>query len=374
MHWQVCCLCAWILLAGLAGAQTQTQFRNVSLDDRDPSILYEPRSSWTLTAQDILDSGRGFMLTTEPSAYAEFKFTGVALYYWAAPWQTEQEDVATSISIDGGPPFIVRLRRTQTTQIPNPNLQIMASFVDLPNAEHTVRVDPAPPMNYAVVDFFVYTENVEDDQGDNGSSSSSSSPTPSPPIQDPTGSTDISGSFSTNEAQTGIGAASPSHSSTAQNKAQPKSALSTGAIVGTAFGIIFCLTLILAIVFLFRRFRRKSGKGVVDMSQDLEDPPDTRYGAHHDFASVSSTTLPHPLHYPTLSHSAGTGYPTRAVGQAHPASGYYGSGSSRKVDGFGNLQPPPYVAAWAKHHTSGIGGSLDNTTVHREGKHSKTQF
>ena len=80
--------------------------------------------------------------------------SGVALYYWAAPWAGE-ENVATSISIDGGPPFIVRLRRNQIDRIPNPNLQILGSFVDLPNADHTIRVEPVPPMNYAVVDFFV---------------------------------------------------------------------------------------------------------------------------------------------------------------------------------------------------------------------------
>ena len=59
--------------------------RNVTVDDDDPSIRYEPPGAWHLSAKSTLDFGYAHMLTENPSATAVFNFTGGSqnfMYSW----------------------------------------------------------------------------------------------------------------------------------------------------------------------------------------------------------------------------------------------------------------------------------------------------
>ena len=49
---------------------------NVTVDDNDGSITYDPPSSWNETEIDELDSGGQHMVTSDTSATATFTFTG----------------------------------------------------------------------------------------------------------------------------------------------------------------------------------------------------------------------------------------------------------------------------------------------------------
>ena len=50
--------------------------RNVSVDDTDPSIRYQPAGAWNVSANSTLDYGGAHMLTQNPNATATFNFTG----------------------------------------------------------------------------------------------------------------------------------------------------------------------------------------------------------------------------------------------------------------------------------------------------------
>ncbi|TFK28307.1 hypothetical protein FA15DRAFT_652958 [Coprinopsis marcescibilis] len=133
------------------GSHPAQSLRNVSIDDQHPSITYIPKVAWRLTEQSDWDagSGRAHMVTTEPAAYAEFRFT-----------------VATFISIDEGPTILIDQEdhsapSSMTSWEPTQAAQIVSQFLDLPNRQHVVRIYPPPEYSVAVVDFFVYTDITE---------------------------------------------------------------------------------------------------------------------------------------------------------------------------------------------------------------------
>lgn len=49
---------------------------NVTIDDSDPSIIYQPPDSWETSVYDVLDAGGRHHLTSDPDATASFTFTG----------------------------------------------------------------------------------------------------------------------------------------------------------------------------------------------------------------------------------------------------------------------------------------------------------
>lgn len=49
---------------------------NVTVDDNDPSITYQPAASWTVSVSDMLDAGGQHHVTSDSDATASFKFTG----------------------------------------------------------------------------------------------------------------------------------------------------------------------------------------------------------------------------------------------------------------------------------------------------------
>ena len=49
---------------------------NVTVDDNDPSITYQPPASWVVSVFDPLDAGGQHHVTSDPDATASFTFTG----------------------------------------------------------------------------------------------------------------------------------------------------------------------------------------------------------------------------------------------------------------------------------------------------------
>ncbi|TFK24497.1 hypothetical protein FA15DRAFT_704482 [Coprinopsis marcescibilis] len=166
-------LLGWLTIAQVS-AQT---FRNVSVDDQSSMITYVPSSSWRLTDPGEWDAGvgRAHMVTNDLSAYATFTFTGVAFFYYSAQWPYR---VATGLSINGGPLSTIDQQdhgAAPTESVyPTIRANILAWAVGLPNQEHTIRVSVPPGYDVAVVDYFVYTQLLEDPSSSLSSTSSSS--------------------------------------------------------------------------------------------------------------------------------------------------------------------------------------------------------
>ena len=56
--------------------------RNVTVDDNDPFITYQPPESWVVSVFDVLDAGGTHHVTSDPDATASFSFTGSFHYYY----------------------------------------------------------------------------------------------------------------------------------------------------------------------------------------------------------------------------------------------------------------------------------------------------
>ncbi|KAG6837293.1 hypothetical protein H0H93_011895 [Arthromyces matolae] len=129
---------------------------NVTVDDQDSSIVYNPRSSWTLSANSSLDVGGAHMLTQDPSATATFTFTGVAVYYMAPLWPYT---VNTAVSLDHGPAILLDLvdhSRANTGQgSETVQSQVIWGSEELSNTPHTLVISVGTGQPYAVVDAFI---------------------------------------------------------------------------------------------------------------------------------------------------------------------------------------------------------------------------
>lgn len=65
------------LFLTIRGLSTSAQtLRNVTVDDTNPAITYEPEDQWFLSAASNLNVGGAHMLTSSPGATATFRFTG----------------------------------------------------------------------------------------------------------------------------------------------------------------------------------------------------------------------------------------------------------------------------------------------------------
>ena len=49
---------------------------NVTVDDNDPSIIYQPEDSWVVSTANKLDAGGRYHVTTDTDGTATFTFTG----------------------------------------------------------------------------------------------------------------------------------------------------------------------------------------------------------------------------------------------------------------------------------------------------------
>ncbi|TFK23749.1 hypothetical protein FA15DRAFT_744146 [Coprinopsis marcescibilis] len=141
--------------------------RNVTVDDSDASITWV--GNWTRAPVGFGQPfGGTYMTTREPTAYAEFKFTGVGVYFISPRWPSL---VTVRLTLDPSSPdsrpLPVNLEDYQTPSVSKEFGQalVLASATGLNNVEHTVRLnmgvtggdEASSEIPYAVYDAFIYT-------------------------------------------------------------------------------------------------------------------------------------------------------------------------------------------------------------------------
>ncbi|KAH6871188.1 hypothetical protein BKA70DRAFT_1356349, partial [Coprinopsis sp. MPI-PUGE-AT-0042] len=135
--------------------------RNVTLDDTDPSITWV--GTWTTVPPGFSSPvGGSYRTTTDPEAYAEFKFTGIGIHF-ASPRFPAVASTALILDNVKDSPVVVNLEdyETKTTDKEFGQSKILASAIMLERTEHTVRVTMGGKEGYGVFDAFIYTE-IED--------------------------------------------------------------------------------------------------------------------------------------------------------------------------------------------------------------------
>ncbi|KAF9477854.1 hypothetical protein BDN70DRAFT_809947 [Pholiota conissans] len=130
---------------------------NITLDDSDPLIVYDPPTSWTQSSSNDLDFDGHHMLTDDPSATATLTFTGTAIYYLSPLWPYR---LNTLITLDDQPPVLVSLRDHNQPVVENgPETtasQVVWSATGLDNVEHTLVISVGNGEDVAVVDGLLY--------------------------------------------------------------------------------------------------------------------------------------------------------------------------------------------------------------------------
>ncbi|KAG6874227.1 hypothetical protein C0995_003773 [Termitomyces sp. Mi166 len=215
---------------------------NVTVDDQNPAIVYNPRSNWSPSANSSLDAGGAHMLTQDPVATATFKFTGVAVYYMAPLWPYR---VTTALSLDSGPVVLLDLvdhSRPDVGQGPETvQSHVIWSSGELSNTQHTLVISVGAGQSYAVVDALVYTTLDLSDVTTSASASSTTSSTSSTQV--------VSSSSSATPAAAATTSASADASKSTTTHVLPIA-------LGTIFGILALLLVLLGIWFCIRRKRR----------------------------------------------------------------------------------------------------------------------
>ncbi|KAF6751030.1 hypothetical protein DFP72DRAFT_909093 [Ephemerocybe angulata] len=163
------------LYACTVSAQTQ---RNVTLDDGDTTIRYQPGGAWFRSANNSLDFGFAHMLSQTPNATATLNFTGVAIYFLSPLWPYT---VNTQISLDGFPPTLVDLvdhSRPATEGFGPETAQygVRWKAEGLENKIHSLVMTMGSGQRFAIVDGLIYTV-LDPAEGTPGSSSSLPTPT-----------------------------------------------------------------------------------------------------------------------------------------------------------------------------------------------------
>ncbi|KAF5369706.1 hypothetical protein D9615_010177 [Tricholomella constricta] len=222
---------------------------NVTIDDLDPSIVYNPRASWVLSSQSSLNVGGAHMLTQDMSATATFTFTGVAIYFMSPLWPYT---VNTAVSLDSGPPILLDL---VDHSIPNVGegpetvqSHVIWGAAGLPNTQHRLVISVGAGQPFAIVDSLIYTAL---DPEDLTTSSSPSSPTPGP------SSTSSSQSSATSTSSTTTSDAATTTSSTTP---EDSSSHVLPIVLGTIFGALAVLIIAAGIWFCKRRRRRPTSE------------------------------------------------------------------------------------------------------------------
>lgn len=141
--------------------------KNVTLEDTDESISWE--GVWTRISPGFgnpEDGHNTYMSTRSRESYAEFKFTGVAVYFVSPRWPYP---ATTRLTLDPSSPDAVPLvlnledTDTKTTEEEFGRRLVLASATGLANVEHVVRVDVGEDVDgdedseLAIFDGFIYT-------------------------------------------------------------------------------------------------------------------------------------------------------------------------------------------------------------------------
>ncbi|KAJ7846016.1 hypothetical protein B0H13DRAFT_1908035 [Mycena leptocephala] len=109
--------------------------RNVTVDDSDPSVIYEG-GQWSISPNNTADYN-GTRHTTFPTpltgalATATLNFTGVAIYYMSSYFVTP--NYSTTLTLDGGAPVVVPLSRPEDIAS-----SVVWGMTGLSNGLHTV--------------------------------------------------------------------------------------------------------------------------------------------------------------------------------------------------------------------------------------------
>ncbi|KAG2127925.1 uncharacterized protein EDB93DRAFT_181398 [Suillus bovinus] len=142
----------FFFLGPLLFAPVLAKYRNVTVDNTDPSIQYV--GDWNQCSLNIGASYDGTRnCTGQQDATATFTFTGVAIYY-ISPLIGNRTTVLT---LDSGPSVLVNLTQAQGQ---NPNWAIRWGASGLDNGPHTlVNYGSSNTTSSAVgeVDAFIYT-------------------------------------------------------------------------------------------------------------------------------------------------------------------------------------------------------------------------
>ncbi|KAF6757512.1 hypothetical protein DFP72DRAFT_1065807 [Ephemerocybe angulata] len=137
---------------------------NVTIDDSNTSVTFSGNWAQTLPGYDKSFNGTYKTAKTDPSAYAEFKFTGTAVYFISPRWPFP---VSTRLTLDPGSPdarpLVLSLEDYKTRTVdPNFSLaMVLAGATGLENKEHTVRVDGGDNATYALFDAFMEINNTQ---------------------------------------------------------------------------------------------------------------------------------------------------------------------------------------------------------------------
>ena len=151
---------------------------NMTVDDNDPSINYQPPSSWVVSDSDLLDAGGQHHETTDPDATASYTFTGsfqftcietdtflsshsfaigVAIYFYSPLWPSQ---VTTQVALDDLPPVLLDLRDyTQPLDVNGAETvqsSVVWSQTGLTNTQHTLLVSVGSNQSLAILDTLVY--------------------------------------------------------------------------------------------------------------------------------------------------------------------------------------------------------------------------
>ncbi|KDR67337.1 hypothetical protein GALMADRAFT_147139 [Galerina marginata CBS 339.88] len=149
---------------------------NVTIDDLDPSILYQPPEKWK-TISDAACSGGGYNIGHDSCVNATIQCTWVSFYYLSPRWPYP---ISTEISIDGEAPIVVDLQDHSlpiTDSGPSTGGSIGAfSYHGTESKLHTIVVTGSAQNPYAVVDSLVFeTEDGGPCQGKYGYGGSNNS-------------------------------------------------------------------------------------------------------------------------------------------------------------------------------------------------------
>ncbi|KAK1231452.1 hypothetical protein PQX77_005432 [Marasmius sp. AFHP31] len=161
----------WILrLAGtlhlfrsvLARERDFMALHNTTVDGEDSRIVFS--GGWrdaAAAASQGLDFGKGCHWSDEEGAYAEFTFTGSAVYLASSAWT---HPVQAQLQLDEGQPVVVDLRsRTQRNVSDSVGPGIVWGFNGLGNGTHTLRIERPRGAKYVVVEALIYTAFISRD-------------------------------------------------------------------------------------------------------------------------------------------------------------------------------------------------------------------
>ncbi|KAG6814492.1 hypothetical protein H0H92_000017 [Tricholoma furcatifolium] len=236
-----------ILLAAAPCLHLVLCLHNVTVDDQDPSIVYNPRSSWTLSANSSLDYGGAHMLTQDPTATATFTFTGVAVYFMSPLWPYV---VNTAVSVDSGPSTLIDLQDHSRSNAGQGSETVQSAVVwgsgQLNNTQHTLVISVGAGQSYAVVDALVYTVV---DPGDTTTTTTSASSASSISSTSSSGTQTIS-STSSSHSITATGS-----TTTVKSAPAPQSHYILPITIGSVLGALALLLIVSGFWFLYRRRR-----------------------------------------------------------------------------------------------------------------------